>query len=52
MRGVLLEGEPLMAVLPDLAALIGFGAVLMGVGVLAMRWALKYARRNGTLSQY
>ena len=52
MRGVLLEGEPLTAVLPDLTALVGFGAVLMGVGVLAMRWALKYARRNGTLSQY
>jgi ABC-2 type transport system permease protein len=52
MRRVLLEGEPIIAVLPDLTALVAFGAALMVVGVLAMRWALRYARLNGTLSQY
>lgn len=52
MRGVLLEGESVAAVLPDLSALVGSGAVLMIIGIVAMRWALRYARQNGTLSQY
>ncbi len=52
MRRVLLEGDTVTAVLPDVAALVGTGAVLMLLGVVAMRWALRYARLNGTLSQY
>lgn len=52
MRGVLLEGDPLLSVVPDLAVLVGFGVVLTAAGVVSMRAALRYARRNGTLSQY
>lgn len=52
MRRVILEGKPLLAVLPDLAILVGAGAVLFVVGIGAMRLALRYARRNGTLAHY
>src|SRR5690606_27451772 len=52
LRQTLLEGQPLYSVLPDLGALVLFVPVLMCAGVVAMRAALAYARRAGTLSQY
>lgn len=52
LRGVMLEGLPLGAVLPDLLVLCAAGAVLFAVGGVSFSLALRYARRNGTLAQY
>lgn len=52
LRRVLLEGQPLLGVLPDLAALLGFATFLAGIAALAITAALRYARRAGTLAQY
>jgi ABC-2 type transport system permease protein len=52
LRGTMLEGMSLRAVLPDLAMLCLFIAVLMGAGWLLLQQALRYARRTGTLSHY
>lgn len=52
LRRTLLEGESLAAVLPDLAMLCMFIVVLMSIGILALKYALRYARRAGTLSHY
>lgn len=52
LRKVLLGGAPLSAVAQDLGILMVFIIVLTTGGVLAMVWALRYARRAGTLSQY
>lgn len=52
LRGVLLEGAGLADVLPDLAVLGVVTAGLLLAGVAALRLAVRYARRHGTLSQY
>jgi len=52
LRRTLLEGEPLRAVLPDLAILALFVVGLLSVGMIALRVALAYARRVGSLSHY
>lgn len=52
LRGTVLEGVPLMAVLPDLGILCAFIVVLMGTGWITLQYALQYARRTGTLSHY
>lgn len=52
LRRTILEGEPLTAVLPDLAILCVFIVVLMSVGAVALTAALRHARRAGTLSHY
>lgn len=52
LRRILLEGASLWAVLPDLSILVGFVAVLLSCGMLALTFALRYARRSGTLAQY
>lgn len=52
LRRILLEGESILAVLPDLSILAGFVVVLLTCGTLALIVALRYARRSGTLAQY
>jgi len=52
LRRVLLQGESLVAVGADLAALAAGGAVLLLVGSAAIKAALQYARRSGTLGTY
>lgn len=52
LRRVLLQGEGLLAVAPDLAILAGMGVVMLGAGTLAMRASLRYAKRAGTLGTY
>lgn len=52
LRRVLLQGAGLASVAPDLLALAGAGALLLGVGALALSAALKHARLHGTLAQY
>lgn len=52
LRRVLLEGSSLKDVSRDFAILAGFGVVLLATGVLAFRWSLSYAKRQGSLNLY
>lgn len=52
LRQILLEGASLGAVLPDLSILVVFVVVLLCCGTLALTFALRHARRSGTLAQY
>jgi ABC-2 type transport system permease protein len=52
LRRALLTGEPLSVVGGDLLVLALFAAVLMALGLWAFGYALRYARRAGTLAQY
>ncbi len=50
-RRVLLEGVGPLETLRDVAPLLLFAPVAIGLGALCVRWSLEYARRTGTLSQ-
>jgi ABC-2 type transport system permease protein len=52
LRRLLLENASLGDVGSDLLSLTLFAALSMGVAVIAMSLALRYAKRAGTLSQY
>lgn len=52
LRRVLLGGEAMRSVLPDLLILLAFTLGLFVVGGLVFGLALRYARRAGTLTQY
>ena len=52
LRNTVLDGEPLSAVVGDLAVLAGFIVVFAVVGIVALRAAFQYARRAGTVAQY
>jgi len=52
LRGALLEGRPFVDLLPDLRALLIFAAVLLPVGILAFRIAVRRARLEGSLVQF
>lgn len=52
LRQVLLRGDSLAAVAPDLLWLVGAALVLHAVGALALTSSLRYARHRGTLAQY
>jgi ABC-2 type transport system permease protein len=52
LRKVVLQGASLSAVAPDLLALLAATLILLGLGVAVLTWALRYARRQGTLAQY
>jgi hypothetical protein len=52
LRRALLSGEPLGTVAADVGVLATFAAVGLAVGFGAFVWALRYARRAGTLAQY
>jgi ABC-2 type transport system permease protein len=52
LRMTLLEGAPPVALARDVAVLAAMAAGWMAVGAAALRWALRYARRTGTLAQY
>ncbi|MDQ6879985.1 MAG: ABC transporter permease [Candidatus Dormibacteraeota bacterium] len=47
-----LEGAPLTAVLPELAALWAWVLVLLPISLIAFNFALNHAKRSGTLVQY
>ena len=51
-RQLAIDGAPLRAVLPDVGVLAVFCVVLLSLGSLAMTYALRRARAEGTLSQY
>lgn len=52
LRRVVIDGASLAAVAPDLAILCGFAAALFVISIAIFSWAMAYARRAGTLSQY
>jgi len=52
MRKSLLASAPFAAVLPDIAALAAFAAVLMPASLLAFRLAVRKAKRDGTLAHF
>jgi len=52
LRRSLLDGAPLSASAQDLLVLAGVSAVLLVVSLLMFAWALRYAKRVGTLAQY
>jgi ABC-2 type transport system permease protein len=52
MRKSLLASAPFAAVLPDIAALAVFVAVLLPASLLAFRMAVHKAKRDGTLSHF
>ncbi len=52
LRQVLLQGESLLSVAGDVSVLALITVVLLVVGTLAMRAALRYARKAGTLGLY
>ena len=49
-RRFLLQGSPVSAMGRELAVLSGFTLIFLSTGVLFFRWALRSARRQGTLS--
>lgn len=51
-RRIMLEGSSLLGEWNEILPLIGFIVVLGTLGTMAMMWALSYARREGTLTQY
>ena len=52
LRRTLLEGVPMSGVASDLGILLLFVALLATASVLLFGWALRHARRAGTLAQY
>jgi hypothetical protein len=52
MRRSLLASAPFAEVLPDIAALAIFDAVLLPLSLVAFRLAVRKAKKDGTLSHY
>jgi ABC-2 type transport system permease protein len=52
LRRVLLQGEAVGSVVTDVLVIAGAGAVLLTIGALSIKAALKYARKAGTLGTY
>lgn len=52
LRAVLLTGAGLVQILPDLAILLGIGAVLCAAAIVAFDRTERLARRGGSLAQY
>jgi ABC-2 type transport system permease protein len=51
-RHALLKGSRLRDILPDIGALLLFVAILLPLGSLAFRFAVRRAREEGSLVQY
>jgi ABC-2 type transport system permease protein len=51
-RGTLLQGKGLVEIAPDLVRLAAFAAVLVPIGLLGARVAVRRAKREGSLVQY
>jgi len=52
LRRTLLDRAAFDALAPDLVMLAGFTVVLLGASLVLFSWALRHARRAGTLAQY
>lgn len=51
-RRALLDGASVVEVLPQLGLLVALTAVLLPLGILACRWAVRFARTDGSLTTY
>lgn len=51
-RKVALSGATVTDVLPEIVALVGFGAFWLAVGYLVFRWMERRARQTGAIGQY
>ncbi len=52
LRGALISGATLTAVLPDVFALLAFAAVLLPLALWSMRAAIRHLKRTGELAHY
>jgi ABC-2 type transport system permease protein len=52
LRRSLIEGASTTAIMGDVARMVALGAVLFVAGVVMFTWALRHAKRAGTLAQY
>lgn len=52
LRGALLEGQPLIALWPQLLALLGLSALLIGAALVILRVGEDHARRVGSLTLF
>jgi len=52
LRNVLLKGEPLSVIAPDLIVLLGVVSVLTPISLYCFRLSVRYAQREGSLIQY
>ncbi|HEU4403574.1 MAG TPA: ABC transporter permease, partial [Candidatus Polarisedimenticolia bacterium] len=52
LRRALLRGSHFADLLPDIQALVLFVAILLPLGILAFRLAVRKARQEGSLVQY
>jgi len=52
LRRTLLQGASLTELARDLLALLGFAVVLLPVGLVTFRYAIRWAKIDGSLSQY
>ena len=52
MRRALLLGESLVELLPEVTALAGFSALLLPLSLLAFRYAVRQAKKDGSLAQF
>ena len=52
LRGALMRGATLTAVLPDVFALLAFAAVLLPLALWSMRAAIRHLKRTGELAHY
>jgi ABC-2 type transport system permease protein len=52
MRRAILLGEPLSALATDVLPLMLFAAILLPLGLMAFRYAVKRAKIEGSLTHY
>jgi len=52
LRRAMLQGASLDALKTNLLALVGFALVLLPIGLLAFRYAVRWAKTDGSLSQF
>lgn len=52
MRLALLKGASLYTLLPTISALVIFTAVLMPISIFLFQYAIKFAKRDGSLTHY
>jgi ABC-2 type transport system permease protein len=52
LRRAMLQGATLSQIAPDLLALVGFSLVLLPIGLISFRYAVRWAKIDGSLAQY
>ncbi len=52
MRNALLNGSPIGEIMEDIVALLIFIAIILPVGIISFRYAIKRAKTDGSLLQY